>query len=371
MEINHQSGAIGALWKPNLYPVYMLAGEEDRLKDEAAQALIDKVVPSDWRDFDLETLDAGTHGAEVILSAAAQIPFGSDRRVVAVRGIEQWRDRGKQSEVERLAEGLARLPDSACLVLIAAAQEDEARRKTAVSPKLDSAVKRYGALVWCRALKGESLVRWIVARAAEAGKRFAPEGAELLAETVGHEMLPLGQEIAKLIEYVGSRSEVSARDVAAVVAAGPEDVMFATVDAITRRQADLALGLLAELHRYEPKPQAVAGKLLALLARQYRMLWQAKYLVEARINPRDVRALPDELATDLPTEGNISQFAFKAAELFAAAKSWSWFDLQRSLDRLLLCDLANKGFTGEEAGVYGSDVVRNLQVLAIELTGAA
>ncbi len=146
--------------------------------------------------------------------------------------------------------------------------------------------------------------------------------------------------------------------------------MFATVDAIVRRQTDRALTLLGELHRYDPKPQAVAGKLLALLARQYRMLWQAKFLAEKRINPRDVRALPPDLAAELPAESNIAQLAFKAGDLFTQARGYSWSDLTWALERLLLCDLANKGGATDETDIFGTEPIHNLQLLVLELTGA-
>src|SRR5204863_1874705 len=99
-----------------------------------------------------------------------------------VKGMEQWRDRGKQAEAERLAEGLTRLGETACLVLVAAAEEEDARRKTAVTVKLDNAVKKAGALVACRALSGRGLTDWITARAQREGKRFEPEAVQALTE---------------------------------------------------------------------------------------------------------------------------------------------------------------------------------------------
>jgi DNA polymerase III subunit delta len=370
MELIYKSDAPAALWKPVLLPVYVLFGEEDRLKDEAIAALTEHVVPSDWRDFDLEMMEAGSVDAVTILAAAGQIPFGAERRLVIVKGLEQWRDRNKQGEAERLAEGIGRLPTSACLALVAAAEDDEAKRKTAITTKLDNAAKKVGALVAFRALKGEGLTSWVAERAQQEGKRIEPSACQLLVEAVGSEMLLLEQEIRKLAAYVGHRPAITGRDVGIVVASTPEDVMFTTVDAITRRQADRALTLLSELHRYDPKPQAVAGKLLALLGRQYRMLWQAKFLAERRVNPRDVRALPPDIAAELPGEANIAQLAFKAPDLFATAKGMSWADLTRAMDLLLLCDLANKGGVTEETNLFGSDVVRNLQLLTLSLASA-
>lgn len=371
MEIVYRSGDPEALWRSGVPIVVMIHGEEDRLKEEALAALTAKIVEPDFSDFDREALDAGAIDSAAILAAAGQAPFGSERRLVVVNGMDQWRERGKQSEADRLAAGLERLPGSCCLALMVKAGDEEGRRKTIVSAKLDSAVKKLGLTVTCGALKGSDLASWVNRRVQKEGKRILPAAVEALTRSVGSEMRPLEMEIDKLVAYVGDQETIAERDVAIVVAAGPEDVMFATIDAICRRQTDRALVLLAELHRYDPKPQAVAGRLLVLLARQYRMLWQAKFLAEQRVSPRDVRALPPELAAELPSESNIAQLAFKAGDLFALSKTYTWQMLTSALERLLLCDLANKGGVTDETGVFGPDVVGNLQVLALDLSTPA
>ena len=99
------------------------------------------------------------------------------------------------------------------------------------------------------------------------------------------------------------------------------------------------------------------------------MLWQAKFLAGKRVNPRDVRALPPEIASELPTEGSIAQMAFKAGDFFTQSKNYTWAALTNALDRLLLCDLANKGGATDESGTFGADPAGNLQLLVIELTG--
>lgn len=369
MELNFKSGHVEPLWKPTPYRVYLFFGEEDRLKEEAIAALKKRLIELDFQDFDMEEMDASAASADAMLAAVGQAPFGSERRLVIVKGMEQWRDRAKQGEAERLAEGLTRLGETACLVLVAASEEEEARRKTAVSIKLDNAVKKSGAIVACRGLTGEALSDWILDRVKREDKRIDSEARALLMESVGHEMRPLENELAKLISYIGERQTITLKDVGQVVSSSPEDVMFTAIEAITRRQTDRALLLLMELHRYDPKAQAVAGKLLALLARQFRMLWQAKFLAEKRINPRDVRTLPSDIAGELPVEGNISQLAFKASELFAQSRNYTWSELSYALERLLVCDLANKGGVTEEADAFGSDPVGNLQLLIMELTG--
>jgi DNA polymerase-3 subunit delta len=371
MELSYHTGIAEALWSSGVQRVYLFAGEEDRLKAEALQALVDHVIPEDCRDFDLELMDASAVGADAILAAAGQVPFSADRRLVLVRGMESWRERAKASEAERLAEGVERLAESACLVMIAGAEEDEGRRKTAVTPKLDGAVKRTGALVNCAGLRGEGLVAWILSRAQAEGKQIRPDAVRLLIDLAGADMLPLEQEILKLACYAGERETIEARDVSAVVSASSDDVIFQVVDAVVQRRTDRSLTLLDELHRHEPNAHAVAAKLLALLARQYRLMWQAKHLVAKRIHPRDVRNLPEEIAANLPTESSIVQAGYRVGDLFTQSRGYEWSELAGALDLLLRCDLANKGGATDETGHFSTDPAGNLQLLVLELTGAA
>ena len=222
MEMAYRSGVADALWKPKLLPVYLFVGEEDRLKTEAVAALNARVGESEFAGFrsgddGCRQCHRGCHSrggwtGSLRLGAAA----------VVVKGVEQWRERGRQSEAEQLAAGLARLGDSACLALVVAAEEDEGKRKTAVTTKLDNAVKKIGAVVTCAALKGESLVKWIRARVRQEGKRIDAETASQLVARAGGEMLPLEQEIIKLVCYVEEREQITAQDVATVVAATPK-----------------------------------------------------------------------------------------------------------------------------------------------------
>ncbi len=371
MEIAYRTGVPEPLWSNGIQRVYLLHGEEDRLKQEAVHALAGRIVNPDFADFDRETISTDRVDASGILAAAGQAPFGSERRLLIVNGLELWRERAKQKEADRLAEGLSTLPASCCLTLVVKAGDDEGRRKTMVSTKLDNAVKKLGMIVACHTLKGDNLADWVAERVRAEGKRMGPDAIEALVRTAGAEMRQLEMEITKLVCYIGESEVITPRDVGFVVASSPEDVVFSAIDAITRRQTDRALQLLAELHRYDPKPQAVAGKLLTLLARQYRMLWQAKFLSEQRISPRDVRSLPPELAAELPSESNIAQVAFRAGDLFALSRTYSWPALTSALESLLLCDLANKGGVIDDAGAYGPDPAGNLRLLVLELSGNA
>ena len=93
MEIEYIAGNAKWLYDNGPSRVYLLFGDEDALKKEAEQALLNSLVDPDCVDFDLDILNADNSAADSVLASASQAPFGSRRRVVLVRGMEQWRDK--------------------------------------------------------------------------------------------------------------------------------------------------------------------------------------------------------------------------------------------------------------------------------------
>ncbi len=368
MELTFKPGKPQELWSTGLQRLYMLWGAEERWKDIAIGALSDRAVPEEWRDFDYEVLHLAECDANAIIRAAGQVPFGAERRMVLVKGAEKWRERGASSDADTFAEKAAAIPATACVVLVASALEDEARRKTIISPKFDAAIKKVGATVACGQLQGEALTSWIVDECRLAGKAISPETAAVLVETAGSSLIRLGHELQKLTAFVGERPSVTAQDIQNLVSDLPEDTLFQTVDAVMRGDTDNALLLLSELHRHDPRPQAVAGKFLAILSRQVKLVWQARWLSEQRVSSSNVRNLSPQILELLPTEACITQVAFKAGAIFNMAKNWGFTRLTKAQELLLQCDMANKAGADNDDVVFGQDVVRNLQLLVILLT---
>lgn len=354
--------AAKTLFNP-LRALYVFYGEDDVQKDEAIALLRTVVVSPDFADFDCETLDADTTTPEEILAAAGMAPFGSSHRLVIVRGAELFRKREKQSDAERLAEGVQRLGKSSCLVLrVAAAEDEKSRGKTLLTAKFDRAAYAVGAVVQCRALSEQGLQDWIEAECGAAGKRIEPAAAARLIQAAHGDRIALQGELEKAVCYIGDGKIITRASVDAVCSFDPEDVMFKLVEVISQRDPDRSLRLLHELLRYDNKPQSVAGKLLALLSRQFRFLWQAHELSRNRIDAAMIKTLPARIADELPSEGSITAMAWKARDLYALARLWDRESLVQAFEALLECDLANKG--GQEGS---TDVVTNIELLILSL----
>lgn len=345
----------------------LLWGAENLLKERALLTMSASLVEQEWTDFDLETLNCSNASADTVIGAASQVPFGSERRVVILRGAEVLRERNRNGDAERLAEKIAALPPTSCLILIAAAGEDDNKRKTAISPKFDAVMKQHGCLVSFKTLQTSELTRWVSDYLKPYSKSISVDAIPKLVKATGGELQRIQIELTKLIDYTDEREKITAADVELLCQSVSEDTLFVLVEAVMHRNLDKSLSLLGEMHRHENNPQAVAGKFLAILGRQIRLIWQARSLAEMGLTPGNVRALPNKAQDVLPAEGSIVQISFKAGELFASARNWSYTQLRTAQEKLLLCDLANKGSSTEEVSLFSADVVRNLQLLVIQI----
>src|SRR5947199_10511307 len=89
--------------KPSTVRVYLLQGQDDRLKRRALQELLDRLVDPAGRDFDLEHLDADSATAADVLSALGSLPLFSERRVVVLQNAGRLRQPRHRATQERLA----------------------------------------------------------------------------------------------------------------------------------------------------------------------------------------------------------------------------------------------------------------------------
>jgi DNA polymerase-3 subunit delta len=345
-----------------LAPVYLFHGPEDRRKRAALAALIERAVDADGRDFDVEYFDAdaSTTTAEAVIAAANGLPLFSEQRLVIVTDAGRLRDRRQAKQAERLAGMLGKLPPTACLVFVAWSEPEEDGRKRGVPEKLEAAIKAAGKVLHFAAASPEDAATFAVAEAAARGKKLAPGLAAALVRATGPDMDRVSGEVEKLSLYAGDRPAISAEDVRTLVPVPPEENIFHLLDAVGERRGEQALRVLTELREMGEPPWRV----MTLLARQIRLIWQAKYLIEEGVALNQASAAPETVKALLPADGGVlsvlARQPFQAGKLARQARAFSWERLQRGLDRLVKTDAGTKGW---DQGVDDPNLALELLVL--------
>lgn len=205
-----------------------------------------------------------------ILQATQSAPFLSEKRMVIIRGLL---DSVKKTEHKQWVDGLHRIPASTIVVLA-----EDLDAKAVEKHGIFTAVKDVAEMHHYpqEKLAGAALTKWITERARRQGATIDPKTADMLAARVGDDVWRLGQETDKLAAY--AQGAITAPMLDLLVARDSASNIFSLVDAVAGRDARTALRLLHE--------ERLAGSadlyVLAMLARQLRLLLQVKYLTTER-----------------------------------------------------------------------------------------
>lgn len=158
--------------------------------------------------------------------------------------------------------------------------------------------------------KQRDMPGWIINEAKKQDGQIEPPAAARLAEMVGVDTRQAGMEVAKLLAYVNWERPVRGSDVEAVCIVTSQQSVFDFVDALSQGNATVAQKLLHRLLENED-PFSLWG----MVVRQFRLLIQAREILDARGNKEDVaRALSVHPYVAEKTTGQAQRFSMEALE---------------------------------------------------------
>ena len=185
-----------------------------------------------------------------------------------------------------------------------------------------------------------------------AKKTIEAEAVTAIVDRTGFSVRGLESEVEKILLYVGSRPDVSATDVMAVLSTSREAGVFDLTNAMSAREAGKALvalrGLLAQREPIQ--------RILGMLASEIRMLLLARCVLDARLGGQfdatmpfpafQARILPRLKETREGDDGSAAQFAemhpFRAFNILRSASRFSLQELLRALEAVQETDLTLK-----------------------------
>lgn len=344
---------------------YLLTGTEETLKKEFLQRLRNalQIEPG---SFDETLLDAKEVGSALIVGAMLTAPLESSRRLVIVRHVQRLPAR----EVAPLAKAIASLPEWCCLVLWVEVEPEDtpgAEQRKATVQKLTEAVRQEGVLLKFDPFAGAELEKRLIAYAARQGKKLEPAAARYLLTLVDGAADRAFAELEKALYFVEPRQQITEHDLDQVVSPTREARVFALVEAIAEGKASTALERLQELFQTGARPEEVALKTLALIARQYRLIYQARGVLDHGCSLHQVERIPPSLSQQLPKEPNLIRVLqhqpFLRSRLQRQAERLTHAQLGAAFEAIKEADLALKGM---EAGISAVAIMERL-VLKLSL----
>ena len=267
---------------------FYLHGDEQYLKEQAVQALVNAHLDPATKDFNLDPLRGTEVDGETLASVIATPPMMAEYRVVVLREVEGLA--GSKKAREHLLSVVASPPPGLALVM------------SCTVPKGSKAkfYKDLARLAQSRAfqeLSDADVPGWLMARAQEAhGIEIEVDAARALGAAIGVSLGVLAKELEKLADFVGDRKVITRADVDAAGTKLPSQDRWRWFDMVSERRFEearaalpvllgmgetgvgLVIGLSAQLLRLGVARGAGARRLEELLPRNQQ--WLARNAVK-------------------------------------------------------------------------------------------
>ncbi|ADJ26788.1 DNA polymerase III, delta subunit [Dehalogenimonas lykanthroporepellens BL-DC-9] len=274
---------------------YILAGPDDfSLKARLAEI---KAGLGDPQMLETATsvLDGDRLNPNDLRLALNTVPFLAPARLVIVSGLlARFKPSGESgskatkskkkpvdtesSLLKDLAAAIMGSPPSTVLVLV----ENGAVKTNPLFKEIQSGVK----LEEFPQPSKPALKEWLGRRVTECGGHITPPAINLLAQYVGADLWTAAAEVEKLTLYAGNRP-ITEDDVRLLTGNSQEASIFNLVDAVFEQRPKDAMAALESL-----KSGGVsAGYILAMIARQLRLVIQVKDLKARKEKDTDIRRL--------------------------------------------------------------------------------
>lgn len=240
--------------------LYVLAGDEPFLQEEALQLIKSKAVDAGTIDFNYDSFYAGDVKAVQVKDAVQMLPMMSPRRLVVYRNVDELKDKDWEDLFDLFDSPI----DSTTFVLTC---ETLDKRKRYYKKLAEHAI-----WVDLKRPYDNQIPDWIDYLGFRKGLKVSREAAQLIKQFVGVNLTEINNELEKLKSYVGERNQVGVEDVLAIVSRARVDRIFDLTDAIGHADKAAALHSLANLLEHG---QSEVGA-LAMIARHIRILSNLK-----------------------------------------------------------------------------------------------
>jgi DNA polymerase-3 subunit delta len=318
------------LEKGQLAPCYLFYGESEFRLERVLSRIRETYIPETARDFNLHIVYGDKAEPADIVDTARSLPFMSQNRLIIVRRTESFSAAALESFIPYLENPV----DSTCLIFVSS--------RANFTKKFYRKIRELGQSVHFKKLSDGQLIPWIRREARRMGLDIEDQACAYLVQIIGNRLTELQAELEKLCLRYGNMS-IGLDQVREVAIHSRIYTIFELMDAISfKRRAD-SLSVLNRFLEEEGKDGPL--RVLGMLNRQVRILWQAKSLSGEGGRVSDVgRKLK------LP--------AFLASKIMKQSKRWDTDDFQRAIDLLYQADGYLK--SGAQAHLVLENVVLSL-----------
>jgi DNA polymerase-3 subunit delta len=324
-------------------PVYYLTGEEETLKEEFIDTLVAEALDPTERDFNFDVRQAAELSVEELHTLVETVPVFAQRRVVVIKGIEQWRSNSK------LWEALYRYADrpspSTVLVITQAG-----------GGKPDPRLARAAAHLELEPPSRKDLASWVKGKAENLGLKLEPGAIDHLLKVTGSDLAQLKVELDKLAAAFGSDKTVGEEDVSRLAGVWRGETLDDWREAVIRRDAARALELIDVVLA---RTEASGVRMVTALGQELLGLKLARSLMERGVSRNRLPEAILEVLRSHPVK-RLGDWRDAAERWSRRAEVWSSGELDAAIRAAYEADRSLKSTTVSDERAVLSNLVLTL-----------
>jgi DNA polymerase III subunit delta len=275
----------GKIKQRTLAPLYLLYGTETFLLNETLERIVRIALKDEERDFHLSMYDCEELPIEAAVEEAETLPFFGEKKVVVVKNpYFLTAEKGKEKiehNLKKLEEYITSPSPFSIVIFVGLYEKLDERKK--ITKRLMNEAEVFVA----SPLHEKELHRWISERVKENGVTVTEEAKDTLLQLAGTNLMILANELDKLALFVGQTGTIAKETVEMLVSRTLEQNVFVLVEKVVQRNISEALQVFYDLLENQEEPI----KILSLLASQFRLLYQVKWLAAKGYGQQQIASL--------------------------------------------------------------------------------
>ena len=250
--------------------IYLLYGEEGYLKRQYRDRFIKAMLP-EGDTMNYAHYEGKNINVREVIDLAETLPFFAQRRLIVFEDTGFFKSAGAE-----LADYIKDMPETTYFIFV----ENEVDKRS----KLYKAVKAKGHIVELTTQDEGTLKRWIQGIVRREKKQISDSVILYFLNKVGTDIENIQRELEKVFCYALDRQEITREDIDAVCVTQITNHIFDMVNAVADKNQRRALDLYYDLLALKEPPM----RILFLMIRQYRILFQVKGLLKQGYGKKEI-----------------------------------------------------------------------------------
>ncbi len=330
--MNYES-MLSLIKQEKIYPVYLLYGKENYLKEDILKKLRKRLINPAYRELNYKVFYGEKISINVVINDLKILPLISEHKLVVIKEAENINKNDEKKLVNYFNQLNSKNIFSTLIIIYKEGRPNK---------ELITAIKRIGIIANFNITDKGKLALWIKSKFRQSNKKITQEALFYLQSIVGPDLARLFNEIEKIDIYTKDHKIIEKEDVMITIGGSEAVNIFKVLDSVGNKDIKNAIDGLVKLNQGNLHHLSI----FAMIYRQIKLILQTKLLIAGGFNFREV-----EKKLKLPY--------FVVEKIIKQSKKYTFKEICKSYELLNIADLAFKD-SQQEPKIILEELVMNI-----------